>query len=717
MQTIAAKSTCLISLALCLAVLTGCARTVQSDEPQPVAERGDFGTVYHGQTIEDPYQWMEDMDAPRTQSWVKRQDDYTRAMLRRHASRRAIKSLLETLGEAESAAMPRLAGKGLFFARFKPGTGMQRVMTAEEAGAEPKVVIDADEVAEGKRLLAYFSSPKGDLLAWAEAPRGSRWVTIRVRQVETGRDLEDKLTGINLGLSSLSWRPDGAGFFYDRLEAPPEGQELDFELRPLGIYYHKIGTAQEEDKLFYRHPRHGDLAFTHRVTRDGRDLLLLAQEGDLRETFLSPAGGTQARPRSLFQVDSTLSFLGRYQGRLLFMTAHQAPLGRVVAVNPEQPAPPHWETVVPESGDTLVWAVLHGDHLLLNLRRDAAPRLELVSLGQGRSANRRRAVELPALGLMTLAADPGGESDPLVRITGLVDPGSIYQIDLEQGALKPLVEAKTAHDPSDYRTRQVFYTSKDGTRVPMFLVHRKDYRPDGKSPVFMYGYGAGKWAALPWYQDHLVAWMEMGGVYALPNIRGGGEYGEEWYRDGIKHNKQNAIDDFIAAGRWLIDNGYTTPQRLVANGGSASGPLAGAALVQHPELWGAVVIEWPALDMLRFDQYPGGRFWTWANGDPQVEEDFRHLKAWSPYHNLKEDACFPPTFILLGEKDESTIPAHGYKFQAELQRVQSCANPVLMRMIWEGAHYQYGPTPETSLEARTDLLTFLAMVLDLQAES
>jgi prolyl oligopeptidase len=399
------------------------------------------------------------------------------------------------------------------------------------------------------------------------------------------------------------------------------------------------------------------------------------------------------------------------EGNTIWMrTTENAPNGKVVAVDLTRPQREHWQTLIPESEHVLIGTNVIGDRILTVYREHAKPVVKVFHTDGKLAYN----LELPKLGFLSSFSGRQSHQTAYYTLNGLADPGTLYALDVASGKSKVFRKAELDYDPDQFITRQVFYTSKDGTRIPMFLVHRDGLKLNPETPVFLYGYGAGNWSAYPWHQPHMAVWLEMGGVYALPGIRGGGEYGYTWHEAGIGHNKQNAIDDFIASARWLIEQGYTSTKKLAINGGSASGPLVGAALVQEPDLFGAAVVEWPVTDMLRFEAFPGGRFWTWSNGSVKDPEDFRSLHAWSPYHNVTKGTHYPATLIIVGEQDESTVPAHGYKLQAALQHAQAGKNPILMRVIEDGAHYQYGATTEKSVDNWADLLAFLVGALDMK---
>jgi prolyl oligopeptidase len=420
----------------------------------------------------------------------------------------------------------------------------------------------------------------------------------------------------------------------------------------------------------------------------------------------------------LDKADAAYTFLGNEGTRFWIYTDLEAPRGRVVAIDLTKPQREHWTEVIPQAEETIAGGSLaggnalglFGDRFVIMYMKDGRPLVKVFDR-QGRF---QYEVDLPDGGSIWGGLS-GAQNDPEVfyQFLGLTDPSTIHRLNLETGKSTIFHRSKLRFNPDDCVTTQVFYKSKDGTRVPMFVSHKKGLQPDGSHPAFMYGYGAFGWSSFLWYQPQVLVWMEMGGVYAQPSLRGGGEYGEAWHQAGMKLNKQNAIDDYIAAAEWLIANKYASPSKLVANGGSASGALAGAAVIQRPDLFNACIIDRPALDMIRFDQFTGAGHWIQEFGSSTNAEEFQALYAYSPYHNLKPGQCYPATMIMVGDRDEVTVPMHAYKFTAALQAAQGCGQPVLLKMMW-GAGHNFGATTEQMIDSMADEITFLARALNLE---
>ncbi len=673
---------------------------------QPTAKRVDHADVYHGVRVADPYRWLEDMNGSETKAWASAQDRYARAYAAAHPRWADTRRLIARISNSERYGSATTAGGRLFYQRYRSPAARPAILVREPSG-QTRALIEETDLPAGYELRSYTVSPDGGKLAYQIAKPGTRWNRLKIRDLATGKDLPETLTGLHSGYSSVTWSPDGRLLFYGRLQPPKPGGEFKEALKHLGVYSHRPGREQSADALVHREPDHDAWYFGHSATEDGRWLILVGRNGERRKA-LSLDLKEPGQARTLFETKDMLGFLGAVGDDLLFQTHEDAPRGRVVAVPAAQPERAHWRAVIAESEDTLVSVSLAAGRIWAVYREDALP-MAKAFFPDGRLDYR---VALPKIALLGGFSGRMDAKRAIYRLTDLADPGSIYRIDVATGKSEPLVRSDLPYALDDYQTRQVFYPSKDGTRVPMLLVHRREVKPGPDTPLFMYGYGAGNWAAFPWFQPHMVAWLEMGGVYAMPNIRGGGEYGREWHEAGIHFNKQNAIDDFIAAGRWLVDQGLASRKRLVGDGGSASGPLVGAALVQAPELFAACLVEWPVTDMLRFDQFPGGPFWRWSNGSPANRKDFENLRRWSPYHNVREETCYPAVMTIVGERDESTVPAHGYKLQAALQHAQGCGKPALLRIVPKGGHYQYGVNREDTLDTMADALAFLMRALD-----
>ena len=677
---------------------------------QPIAKPKPTTTVYHGTTVEDDYLWLEDTASDQVQQWVLGQDAYARRQLAKFPHRSLIKKRLQTVGQTTRYIRPFKAGDRFFYQENRPGINSGNLWMEQPNGRKTKV-LDVADLPDKMELRGTWPSPDGQKLAYALNKIGTRWGSIYIKNIEdpdrsSGQKFTESIEGYHTSFTTVTWRKDSLGFFYNSVEPESTEEGASQDPMPRGLFFHKLGTPQSKDKPVFQLPNQKEWLMTHSMSEDGRFLVIQGRNQDLRKAWLAEAPFQTTR--EIFKVKGSISFLGAHGRELFFLNHEDAERGQITAFDFENFEKKR--TVISEHKDTLVSGTMENGLMVLTYRKDALPELRAFH-ADGRPAFE---IDLPKIASPGVSRGQSGDGEMFVRLSNLTDPGSIWRLSLKTGRFEEIKAAKTNHDPDQFTTRQVFFQSKDGTRIPMFLVHKKDLVANGENPVLMYGYGAGNWAAFPWYQTHMQVWLEMGGVYAMPNIRGGGEYGRLWAEAGMKHKKQNAIDDFIAAGRWLIESGITSSKKLIGNGGSASGPLIGAAMIQAPDLFGAALIEWPALDMLRFHQYPGGRYWTWGNGTPEDPDDFRVLRTWSPYHNINAGTCYPPTLMIVGEKDQGTIPAHAYKFQAALQKANACQNPILMRMVWSGRHYQYGKNTADSQETWADILSFLGKTTGLE---
>jgi prolyl oligopeptidase len=690
-------------------------------EPPPEARRGDHADVYHGERVADPYRWMEDMRSDETLGWARAQDAYARAVAAEVPARTDIAERMRRIANVERYGTPCKGGERYFYLRT-PATGAgpgTSLLSQEGVAGEPRVVIDGVSAERpGRNALARFAcSPDGRFVAYATRRGGSSWEIWRIRDVAQGADLPESLTGLNGGASTVTWSPDGSGFYYERFEVPAEGAEQSALIEGERIAYHRVGAPQERDETVFERPEHKDWALSHGITRDGSFLVVTARPGSAagNRVFVLDRSRAEAQPVELIGDASTVfTFVGGRGSTLWFQTDRDAPRGRVVAIDVERPKAADWKELIPEAEETIdtwVGVASIGKRFLVGYLRDARLAVKVFDL-EGRFQYDLR---LPWIGSVWTGFVGRADGDEaFYALSGLADPGSVYRLNVESGESTLFRRLELGYDPDAFVTEQVFYASADGTRVPMFLVHKKGLARDGRAPVFMYGYGSFAWAAAPWFQPHMVLWLEMGGIWALPNIRGGGEYGEAWHRAGSLGQKPVAVDDYVAAAEWLVGNGYTTRELLVANGSSAGGPVVAAALLRRPELFGAVVLDFPALDMLRYDRFTGAASWRYEYGSAEDPEGFAVLRSYSPVHNVRAGTCYPATLVTPGERDETTPSFHAYKFVASLQRAQGCEKPILLRVSW-GAGHSYGATAEDSIENWSDQLAFLVAELELEA--
>jgi prolyl oligopeptidase len=699
------------ALAALLVLLAGAAGDARAPLVYPETRRGDAVDDYFGTRIPDPYRWLEDDRSEETGAWVKAQNEVTRAFLDAIPGRAAIRARLEQVWDHERFAKPRKKG-GRYFWERNAGLQNQAVLHVSEARDAPgRVLLDPNELsADGTVALAATSvSEDGALLAYALSEAGSDWLTWRVRRVDTGEDLPDEVRWSKF--SGAAWLRDGSGFFYGRFEAPPEGGDRTSLNRNQQIWLHRVGTPQSEDRLVYARPDQPDWYLGAEVTEDGRWLVVTAWKGTNPESavFVADLSAPEPRPEPLLdRMDASYAVVHASGETFLVLTDEGAPRKRLVAIRRRAPAPSEWRTIVPEGPgrDVLDAASVIGGRIVVTWMRDAHHEVEIRDL-RGR---RLRSVALPSLGTVSGLLGRSDDPETFFAFTGFTSPPTLHRLDAARGRTEVFRAPRVDFDPSVFVARQVFYRSKDGTRVPMFLVHRRGVRLDGKNPVLLHGYGGFEVALTPWFSVWRAVWLEMGGVLAVANLRGGGEYGKAWYDAGRLASKQNVFDDFVAAAEWLVRNGYATPSRIAANGGSNGGLLVGAAMTQRPDLFGAAVPEVGVLDMLRFHRFTVGWGWTSDYGSSDTKEGFDVLVRYSPLHALRPGTRYPATLVVTADHDDRVVPAHSFKFAAALQAAQAADAPVLARIETRAGHGAGKPIAK-QIEERADVLAFLAQTL------
>ena len=686
------------------------AATPRSSLTYPEAPRAETTDDYHGTKIADPYRPLEDPDAPETRAWVEAENKVTAGFLAAIPARDAIKKRVTELWNYEKFGIPSREGGRTFYTR-NSGLQNQGVLYSLPAlDAEPKVLLDPNALsADGTVSLTGTSvSHDGGLLAYGLAAAGSDWQEWRVRDVSTGLDRGDHLKWIKF--SSASWTKDGKGFFYSRFPEPKTGQDLKGVNYYQKLYYHTLGEPQSDDRLVYERPDHKEWEFHGHVTDDGKYLIVTVAKGTdnkYRILYQSLEGPKPPMVELIDNFDAEYAFLDNDGPVFWFKTDRDAPRGRAIAIDTRDPKPERWREIIPETAETLTGVNVVGDRFIALYLKDAHTQVKIHEL-DGKLV---REVDLPGLGTASGFGGKRSDRETFYAFASFNTPATIFRYDVAGGESTVFRKPKVSFDPSEYEMTQVFYTSKDGTRVPMFLSHKKGARLDGKNPTLLYGYGGFNISLTPAFSASNLVWMEMGGIYAQPNLRGGGEYGEAWHKAGTKAKKQNVFDDFIAAAEWLIEHKYTSTPKLAIAGGSNGGLLVGACMTQRPDLFGAALPAVGVMDMLRFHKFTIG--WAWVDdfGSADDPDQFPALRAYSPLHNLKPGTCYPPTLITTADHDDRVVPAHSFKFAAALQAAQSCEHPVLIRIETKAGHGAGKPTSKI-IEEAADRWTFLVKVLD-----
>jgi prolyl oligopeptidase len=647
----------------------------------PVTARVEVSDNFYGTKVEDPYRWLEDLGSPAVTQWVAAENSVSQPRLAAIPQRAWLKARLTQLWNYERYELPVKRGARYFYLHNDGMQNQSVLYVTEQLAAPGRVLFDPNAVREDATVaLADFTpDEQGNVVAYATADGGTDWQIWRFRRASDGTDLPDAVRFTKFW--GVSWAHDGSGVYYSRYPSLANGQGDDAG-RP-ALYYHRLGSAQDQDRLVYEVADHPTRVPSARVTDDGRYLIITLFDGYEKngvELLDLRAGGAQPQP--LFsRWDALYVFIGSRGDELYFQTTSDAPLGRVIAIQARSPAVPR--TVVPEGGTALEEASYVGGRILARYVEDARG-VARVYERDGRPVGE---VPLPGKGGLDGFHGEGRQTETFFGYTDYLTPRRIYRLDVPANQATLWREPRGAAATADYVTEQVFYPSKDGTRVPMYITHRRDLVKDSDQPLLLYGYGGFNVSLTPQYRPQVQAWLEMGGVYAEANLRGGGEYGETWHKAGTLANKQHVFDDFVAAAQYLIREHYTRTRRLGIHGRSNGGLLIGAVLTQHPELFGAALPAVGVLDMLRYQTASANaRQWSSDYGLADDPQQFRALYAYSPVQNVKKGTCYPPTLITTADHDDRVVPWHSYKFAAALQAAQSCPNPILIRIETRAGH-------------------------------
>ena len=675
----------------------------------PKARRSDQVDRYHGIDVADPYRWLEDANSAETRSWIQAENALTFGFLSKISARAPIKRRLQQLWNYERYSVPHKEGSRYFY-RKNDGLQNQSVLyTVTSLEGKPRLLLDPNTLSDqGTIALADYSvSHDGSLMAYGLSTSGSDWMEWKIREVSTGKDLKERLRWIKF--SRAAWSQDNRGFYYSRYDEPKGTPKLADTNYHQKLYFHRIGTPQSEDLLVYERPDQKEWGFSPIVTEDGDYLVIHVWQGtDVRNrVFYKELGTARAEVVPLLDdFDASYTFIGNDGPVFWFHSDLKAPRGRVVAVDINRASRRNWQEVIPESAETLKSVSLVNNTFFATYLNDAHSMVRLYGL----EGDFVRTVDFPGVGTVSGFKGKRKDSETFYGFTGYRTPLTIFHYDAETGKRRLFREPSVDFNSSAYQTRQVFYQSKDGTNVPMFLTHRKGLSRGHTHPTYLYGYGGFNISLTPRFSVGNLVWLELGGILAIPNLRGGGEYGEEWHRAGTKEFKQNVFDDFIAAAEWLIRQGYTRPSQLAIGGRSNGGLLVGAVMTQRPELFGAALPAVGVLDMLRFQKFTIGWAWVSDYGSSDDPQQFKALLAYSPLHNLRPGIRYPATLITTADHDDRVVPAHSFKFAAALQAAQSGTAPVLIRIETRAGHGAGKPTGKV-IEEVADLWGFLVHVL------
>ena len=751
-----ARVASLVSVA-CLAI--GQAHAQTSPLAYPAAARGTQSDDYHGTTIADPYRWLEDADSPQTAAWVEAENKVTFGYLATIPERAAIARRLTEVWNYPKFSVPRRFDDRLFYSE-NSGLLNQSILFVKHGDQPAKVLLDPNTLSSDGTvaLSATTPSPNGRLLGYGVSVSGSDWQELRVREVESGRDRADTLKWVKF--SGLSWTKDNKGFFYSAYEPQTSGNRMTNVNRNQRVYYHRVGDPQSSDQLVYDRRDQPDWLFDTQVTDDGRFAIITVRQGTDPRTRLyyiyldNPKKPVINAPvvRLIDDLESENEFVHSSGDFFLVRTDRRAPKGQLVQIDINNSQPSRWVTVIPEGRDALEAADVAGGRLVMSYLQDAHSSLRLYEMPNLADPRRNRGtsgprgsfpgptgndrapaasedprsrtapgyaflgeIALPGLGSVGQISARPEDNEMFYSFTSFVSPTVIYRYDIKRRTGEIYRQAKLAIDASQFETKQVFYNSKDGTRVPMFITMKKGTLLNGANPTILYGYGGFNISETPSFSPANLVWMEMGGIYAVANLRGGAEYGREWHEAGILGKKQNVFDDFIAAAEFLIREKYTSSPKLAISGGSNGGLLVGAAMTQRPELFGAALPAVGVMDMLRFQKFTIGWAWTSDYGSSDDPKQFAFLRAYSPLHNIKPGTRYPATLVTTADHDDRVVPGHSFKFAATLQAAQAGPAPVLIRIETKAGHGAGKPTAKR-IEEAADRFAFLVRNLGMRVQ-
>jgi prolyl oligopeptidase len=699
-------------LQLIFLVLLSSACAKQQSFEYPVFPKSDVVDDYHGTPVADPWRWLEDPNSEQTQNWVKAQNDVTMPFLSSLPGRKSIINRLTELWDFPRYGSPSRAGENYFY-YLNDGLQNQSILYKQSSlDVDAAVLIDPNTFSEDGTvaLSSVAISENANYVAYAKSVGGSDWREFFVRDVNTGEDLSDHIEWVKF--SGVSWDKTEEGFYYSRFPQPTPEEFLTAPNRNMKLYYHKLGTSQAEDILIYERPDQPDWGLYGQVTDDGNYLLINISQGTDQRNRVYVKNLTRANSQVtplLDAFDASYSFIDNNGSTFYFRTNNEAPKYRVIAVDVRRPQPSNWSTVIAEGESVLTGITVVSNRMVASYLTDA--RSELLIYGFDGTFERE--IELPTVGSAGGLNGRKQDNELFYSFASFTYPSTIFRYDFTTNESVVFRASEIDFNPDDYETRQVFYDSKDGTKVPMFITHKKGLELDGSNPTYLYGYGGFNISMTPGFSVGNIVWLEQGGIYAVANLRGGGEYGREWHLSGTKERKQNVFDDFIAAAEYLIEDGYTSPDKLSIGGGSNGGLLVAAAILQRPDLFGAALPAVGVLDMLRYHQFTIG--WAWASdyGTSEDPEGFEYLYAYSPLHNVKEGVEYPSTLITTADRDDRVVPAHSFKFAAELQEKHGGSNPVLIRIETDAGHGAGKPTSKI-IEELADRWAFLASELGMK---
>ncbi len=685
-----------------------------ADLDYPETKKVDQVDTYHGVEVQDPYRWLEKdvREADDVREWVEAENQVTDHYLSQIPARDKIENELTELWDYAKYSAPFKAGDRYFFQKNDGLQNQSVLYTMKSLDDEPEVLIDPNKWSEdGTVALSNMSfSDDGRYLAYGVQEAGSDWRTWRIMDIASRELLPEKLDWLKF--TSAEWTPDGKGFFYGRFNEPEEGEAFQSLNLNHKLYYHRVNTPQSDDVLVYERPDEPEWGFGPTVTDDGRYLIITVWKGtaDKYRVFVKDLTEPYGIPVPLIDhFDNEYTFLTNDGSKFYFKTDLDAPNKRVIAIDLRDPQPENYVEVIPEAEEPMESINVVANQFVISLLKDVKTQVKMYSL----DGKPLREVELPGIGTASGFGGKRTDIETFYSFASFTTPPSIYRYNMITGESELFRRSEINFDESQYELKQVFYESKDGTKVPMFIAHKKGLKLDGNNPTLLYAYGGFNISLTPYFSISRAQWLEMGGVYCVANLRGGGEYGEEWHKGGMLQNKQNVFDDFIAAAEWLIDNKYTSTPKLAIQGGSNGGLLVGACMTQRPDLFGACLPAVGVMDMLRFQKFTAGRYWVDEYGSSDDPELFKVLNQYSPYHQLKKGTEYPATMVTTADTDDRVVPGHSFKFAARLQEYNASNEPVLIRIETKAGHGSGKPTSKI-IEELADVYAFLVKELGME---
>ncbi|MDQ7027645.1 MAG: prolyl oligopeptidase family serine peptidase [Anaerolineae bacterium] len=677
----------------------------------PKTRTVDISDDFFGTTVPDPYRWLEDASDEEVQAWTLEQMDFALEILGTMPGREKFKRRLTEVWNYPKYTVPTKKGSRLFYT-YNDGLKNQSVLYVKEGDSEPRLLLDPNQWSDGGTiaLMDWQVTKDGQLLMYSTSESGLDWRTFYVLDVDTGEHLDDVIKDVKF--SSAAWLPDKSGFYYSRFPIDAKDEGEDNQNVHQQLYFHKLGTPQSEDKMLYERPDLPNSSLWEQVSDDGQYLAVYVGGESFTYNRLHYARVDDHNFQPLFDdLDAAYYFIGN-EGEIFYvLTTKDAPNKRLIAVDIN--TPDELRDIIPENDDTIANCTIINGQFVVNYMHHARNIIKRFAkdgtfLGE---------VELPNMGDAAFVSGNADDSEMFFPYTSYLNPPQVLRYDFESDSVDTFFDTSVdSFDADKYETKQIFYESKDGTRVPMFITAKKGLALNGDNPTILYGYGGYDISLTPQYYSWMPVWLENGGVFAVANLRGGGEYGEAWHQAGALENKQNVYDDFIAAAEWLIANQYTSSKKLAIEGRSNGGLLVAAVMAQRPDLFGAVLCHVPVIDMLRFQHFTAGRYWTSEYGDANSsEEHFDFLYKYSPLHNIKQGQKYPPLLILTADHDDRVVPMHSKKFAAKLQAADDGNNVILLRIDTKAGHGMGKPTAKV-IEERVDVFAFLAGLFEMDVK-